>query len=240
MKNRQNKTDVVSAFVRYQETGQDFASAWVGMEPIVRDFAARHLRKMGVTACGHRGAGSVHEHRPCYLAAEESALDDVVHDTVLVLLKLGGKDAKGRFDREKAKPGISGLRAWLWRVVESQAVNWVRDNRGGRGLTVKTESSLDQGYLADRDQPRSFLEQLAAKPERQDILPILEASIKRLPDPFHGQIVLRKLYDDLSLRQTARAMMVPTSRVQRQIKRALAALKELMERYGIDETELGA
>lgn len=240
MKNCQEKGDVVSELIRYQQTGHDFTSAWAGIEPIVREFAAWQLRKMGVTACRRRRTVSGQDNRERHFAADESALGDVVHDTALVLLELGTMDAKGRFDPTKAKPGISGLRGWLWRVVESQAVDWVRANRGRSGLKVIPESSLEQRSRFHRDEPGSFFDQLAAKPVRQDVLPILEDCIARLPDTFHGQIVLRKLYDELSIRQTSQAMMVPTSRVQRQLVRALALLKPLIEGHGIDESRLEA
>lgn len=240
MKNCEKTSDLVGEFVRYQQTGRDFASAWEGIEPIVKEFAARHLGRMGLAPSRRRRARVGREDGRDPGGADESAIHDVVNDTAVVLMKLAGADAKGRFDCGKATPGISGLRGWLWRVVGSQAANWVRDNRGRRGLTVKSESSLEQRYRFDRDEPGSLFDRLAAKPEGQDVLPILEACIVRIPDTFHRQILLRKLHDDLSLRQTARAMNVTTSRVQRQLARALAVLKHLVECHGIDETHLGA
>lgn len=240
MKNFEDATDVVREFVRYQQTGDDFDSAWTGIERIVRAFAASHLLKLGVIRCSRSTARARPKHGRGAFAGDESAIDDVVHDTALVLMALADANAKGKFDASKAAPGISGLRGWLWRVVESQAVNWVRDTFGRRGLAVKTESSLTRQYHGHRGEPGGFFDQLAAKPERRDLLPILEACIVLLPDAFHGDIVFRKLHDELSIRQTAKVLMVPTSRVQRHLIRALAVLKHLVERHGIDGTRLDA
>jgi DNA-directed RNA polymerase specialized sigma24 family protein len=240
MNNSRSTSDVVGEFIRYQQTGHDFASAWAGIEPIVTGFAVYQLRKMGITRpCRGKGRAR-HEAGRSAFAVDDAALKDVVHDTVVVLMALAGADAKGTFDGSKAAPGISGLRGWLWRVVESQAVNWVRDHRGRPGLSVKSESCLSRRHFGDRGEPRGFFDQLEAKPERPDLLPILEACIVLLPDAFHGQIALHKLHDERSIRQTARAMLVSPSKVQRQLVHALAALKNLVERHGIDETHLDA
>lgn len=239
-RNSRNGNDVVREFVRYQQTGHDFASAWAGIEPIVTKFAVYQLRKMGITRpCRGRGRDR-HKAGRSVFGVDDSAIEDVVQDTALVLMALAGADAKGKFDCGKAAPGISGLRGWLWRVVESQAVNWVRDHRGRRGVSVKPESSLSRHHSCDRGEPTGFFDQLEAKPERPDLLPILEACIVLLPDVFHGQIAVHKLHNELSIRQTARAMLVSPSKVQRQLVHALAALKNLVEGHGIDETHLDA
>lgn len=240
MKKRKQSHAVVDAFVRYQQTGHDFALAWGGLEPIVREFATRHLEKMGVTAYRRRTGRIGHEDGHGPFVADDSATDDVVHDTALVLIQLADANAKGRFDRSKAKPGISGLRGWLWRVVGSQSVNWVREHRGRRGVAIRNETSLEQLFSFDSAEPGSFFQRLAAKPERQALLPIIEACIVQLPDAFHRQILLRKLHEELSIRKTARAMSVPSSRVQRHLVQALASLKQLVEHHDIDENRLEA
>jgi len=47
----------------------------------------------------------------------------------------------------EAQPGLSGLRGWLWRVVESQSVEWHRLYRGGRGVKIQPVSALEWNDL---------------------------------------------------------------------------------------------
>ena len=83
MNNSRSTTDVVGEFIRYQQTGHDFASAWAGIEPIVTGFAVYQLRKMGITRpCGGKGRAR-HEAGRSAFAVDDAALKDVVHDTVV-------------------------------------------------------------------------------------------------------------------------------------------------------------
>jgi RNA polymerase sigma factor (sigma-70 family) len=215
----------VARLVAYQKTGVGFDEVWEDIGPIVDDFARRSLRKLGVK--GSYGDDSW-------------AVDDVVHQTAERLLGLSARNAGGRFDPAKAKPGLSGLRGWLWRVVERQGVEWNRTYRGGRSVKIFPESGLDWNELADGDEASSIIERRVAKIEKPDLLPILEACIAQLPDAFLRQVVRLKLHEECSERETARVLGVSVSRVHRRLQEAYALLRPMLEERGLDGGWLAA
>jgi len=124
--------NVVDSLVRFQESGNGFEEVWAEIGPIVGEFARRCLRKLGV----QRPDGN-----------DDWAVDDVVSQTAVRLMGLAAPNAGGRFNPAKAQPGLSGLRGWLWRVVESQSVEWHRLYRGGRGVKIQPVSALEWNDL---------------------------------------------------------------------------------------------
>lgn len=203
----------VARLVAFQKTGLGFDGVWNDIGPIVDDFARKSLRKLGV-----RG----------WSGGDDWAVDDVVQQTVACLMGLAGPNARGRFDPAKAKPGMSGLRGWLWRVVFNQAAEWSRTYRGGRGIKIFVESVFDCNELPSGDEPSSLLDRQPAKIDRPDLLPILEQCIAKLPDPFLQTLVRLKLHDGYSERQTAKALGVPVSRVHRRLQHAYALLRSMI------------
>jgi len=209
----------VAKLVAYQSTGVGFDEVWVEIAPIVDDFARRSLRKLGVIARN---------------GADDWAVDDVVSQTVERLLGLSAPTAGGRFDPVKAKPGLSGLRGWLWRVVRNQSVEWSRMYRGGRGVKIFPESGLAWNELGGGEEGTSVIDRQVAKVERPDLLPILEACIDQLPQPFMKEVVWLKLHEEYSEREMARALGVPVSRVHRRLREAYALLRSILEGSDFD------
>jgi RNA polymerase sigma factor (sigma-70 family) len=212
--------DTVGRFVEFQATGRHFGTVWNDIGGIVRDFARRHLRSLGVRSPWGEDAWAV---------------DDVVQQVALRLVQLGEPEATGRFDPSRTQPGLSGLRGWLWRVVERQSVDWTRLYRGGREVAMIPLSNLVLNELRDDDGPGSFEGFFIAKIERPDLLPILEDCIAQLPDAFMRRIVLLKLEEAATLRTTARQLAVPATRVGRTLREAYALLRPLVIARGIDE-----
>ena len=68
----------------------------------------------------------------------------------------------------EAQPGLSGLRGWLWRVVESQSVEWHRLYRGGRGVKIQPVSALEWNDLPGGDEGGSIIDRkvVARRPGR--------------------------------------------------------------------------
>lgn len=217
--------NVVDSLVRFQESGQGFDEVWAGIGPIVGDFARRSLRNLGV----RRPDGS-----------DDWAVDDVVNQTAVRLMSLAAPDAGGRFNPAKAKHGLSGLRGWLWRVVENQCVEWHRTFRGGRGVKILPASDLDWNELPSGDEGRSVIDRAVAKVERADLLPILESCIDQLPEPFMREVVRLKLHEEYSERETARTLGVPVSRVHRCLQDAYGHLRPMLEERGVDVAWLAA
>lgn len=213
--------DLVTKFVNFLDSGHGFDDLWPDLRGIVTDFAGRSLVKAGVKAS---------------YAADEWAVHDVVHETALLLVRLANQDAKGRFDPAKAKPGLSGLRAWLWRVVQTQAVNWARAHRGGRSVKVIVESSLPLNALSSGQEGGSLFDRQVAKVERPDLLPILQWCIDQLADPFMRDILRLKLNDGLSERATADRLHTSVSTVHRRLHDAYPLMAKLLRSRGIDES----
>lgn len=209
----------VAKLVAYQSTGVGFDEVWAEIAPIVDDFARKSLRKLGVTPRN---------------GADDWAVDDVVSQTVERLMGLSAPQAGGRFDPAKAKPGLSGLRGWLWRVVRNQSVEWSRMYRGGRGVKIFPESGLAWNELAGGEEGASVIDRQVAKLERPDLLPILEACIDQLPNAFVREVVRLKLHEEFSERETARALGVPVSRVHRRLRDAYALLQSMLEGEDFD------
>ena len=219
----QKQSDVVAKLVGFQKTGKGFDGVWEEIGPIVKEFARRNLRKMDV------------------IGGESSwAVDDVVSQTVEKLMGLSASGAGGRFNPAKAKPGLAGVRAWLWAVVKNQAVNWVRANRGGRGVKVLSESVLSWNELGSGKESESFLERIVAKIDRPELLPILQECINRLPDPVMREMVQLKLDEELSVRGTADRTGIHKSSVQRNLTSAYEMLRPMLEERGVDVSWLAA
>jgi len=219
-----NTCRAVAALVAFQKTGTGFDGVWSEIHGIVDEFARRALMRNGVKAAW---------------GDDESAVDDVVNQTAERLLELALPDAGGRFDPAKAQPGISGLRGWLWRVVERQAVDWIRLYRGGRGVKITT-SGVAWNALSDNDPVESQIDRQVAKFRRPDLLPIMLECIDEIRDSFQRRILRLKLDEDLSLRDTAKRLSVSVSRVQRQLVVAYGLLRKGLERRGFDDDWLAA
>ena len=217
--------NVVDSLVRFQESGQGFEEVWAEIGPIVAEFARRCLRKLGV----QRPDGN-----------DDWAADDVVSQTAVRLMGLAAPNAGGRFNPAKAQPGLSGLRGWLWRVVESQSVEWTRLYRGGRGIKIQPVSALEWNDLPSGDEGGSIIDRKVAKVERADLFPILESCINQLPEPFMREVVRLKLHDEYSERETAKALKVSVSRVHRTLQDAYGYLRPMLEERGVDVSWLAA
>jgi len=220
-----NMCKAAAALVAFQRSGIGFDEVWAEIHSIVDEFARRALVRNGVRA------------KWC---DDESAVDDVVHQTAERLMELALPDAGGRFDPAKAQPGISGLRGWLWRVVERHAIDWIRLHRGGRGVKITFDGGLAWNALSDGCALESLIARQIAKFHRPDLLPILVACIDELDDPFQRRILRLKLDEGLSLRDTAERLSVAVSRVQRQLVAAYGLLRKGLERRGFDDCWLAA
>lgn len=218
-----SNNDVAKKLEAFQNTGMGFDGLWADIGPVVRDFAAKSLRKLGV-----KGRFGVNEW----------AVDDVVGQTAVKLLGLAKPGVGGRFNPARAKAGVRG---WLCRIVRNEAVNWHRNYRADRSVKIISESSLDGNWNESASGAgESFLKRLPAKAERADLLPILEECIGLLADPEHRQLVNLKLFDGLSIRDTADKLALSPSMVQRRLRDAFDLLRPLLEARGVDESWLAA
>jgi len=208
----------VAKLLVFQKTGSGFGSLWDEIGPIVRGIAS----------------GRVRAKRGRFGGSDEWAIDDIVQQVAVKLLVLKEPGAKGRFDPARAKPGISGLTGWLWRIVDRERIEWLKKYRGRRNRKLLQLTDLELNDSADEAAPRSFEKFFVAKIERPDLLPILEECIAQLPDPFMREVVLKKLHDESSLRDTADDLAVPATRVFKTLHEAYGLLRPLVLARGID------
>lgn len=220
--------DTVAKFLTFQQTGLGFDELWGDLQPIIAEFARRTLRKLGVR-----------------VRAGDGAVGDVEGQTVVRLLKLPAAGARGRFDPLKARrPGISGFRGWLWRVVANEAATWSRNERGSRRILITPESGLgapsEWNAPAAADDGPSILKRQVAKIVRPDLLPIMEECINRLENPAHRQVVRLQLGEGLSQRQIAERLKTSATTVFHRLHAAYEQLRPLLEERGVDESWLAA
>jgi RNA polymerase sigma factor (sigma-70 family) len=210
----------IDRLVAFQETNCGFEGVWEEIRPIVRDNAKKALRKYRALAP---------------YGVDAWALDDVEQQVAVKLMKLGVPGATGRFDPARAKPGLSGLTGWLWKVVAGESLHWKKKYHCGAGRKVVAMTNLEFNGPADAGDGSSFEKILEAKMSRPDLLPILEECIARLPDEFMREVASLKLSEGLSLRKTATRLGVSTARVQRTLTAAYEELWPLVIARGVDE-----
>jgi RNA polymerase sigma factor (sigma-70 family) len=214
---------LVENFLEFQRTGQGFNELWPNLHAHVTEMAEYHLRKFGVR-----------------VAADDGSVAAVEGETTIRLMSLAAEGAKGRFDPNKAAPGISGFRGWLWKVVRSQTSNWLREEQGGRKRKIIPVSNLEWNEASDSHDDSSILKNQPAKIERADLLPILEEVINELTNPAQRQAVRVQLEGGLSKRQTAKRLNVSISTMNRRLNSAYAILIPLLEQRGVDCSRLTA
>jgi len=222
----QGGDDLVARFVEFQRTGHGFGDLWAGLEPLVTEFARRKLRKLGV-----------------WVRAGDGAVGDVTGQTVERLMRLSADGARGRFDPLKAsKPGLSGFRGWLYRVVANQAATWARNERGGRRIRIIPESALGTGaewndMPGDSDRA-SVLKTAVAKVDVRDLelVDIMNECLAALPEERYRTVLRLHNWEGLSERTIARQLGTSVSDVHRTLVRARRLLEGSLRRRGIDES----
>lgn len=225
----QDGDDLVTQFVEFQRTGKGFGDLWPGLEPLVKDFARRKLRALGV-----------------WVRAGDGAVGDVTGQTVERLLRLSAEGARGRFDPLKAsKPGLSGFRGWLYRVVANQAATWARNERGGRRVRIIPESALgtagEWNDLPGDDDRASILKNAVAKVHVDDseLVGIMNECLAELPQERYRTVLRLHNWEGLPERAIARQLGTSVSDVHRTLVKARTLLEGSLRRRGIDESWFG-
>src|SRR5690349_11176777 len=140
------------------------------------------------------------------LARDEASADDLVQETFVAALRRppGGAVSDGR------------LRAWFGFVLRNMAIRRTRSElrRGER-----EQRSLEAGRT-DSDERAEELEELRAE---------LFRHVKALAEPAR-QVVLLRYFEELDSAEIARRLGVPDSTVRNRLKRALAELRERLQR----------
>jgi RNA polymerase sigma-70 factor, ECF subfamily len=118
------------------------------------------------------------------------------------------------FDTEKGTPFV----AWLYIIARNKCVNFLRDNRNIKNVTVYESKSLP---VSEETTEEALI--------RHEDLRILTASLKQLPEPFRQTIM--KSLEGASMDEIALEFGIPLSTVKTRILRAKAKIKKLMNIY---------
>lgn len=143
-----------------------------------------------------------------YLCRDPSQAEDLVQDAFLRAFR-GFRGFRG-----------GDPRAWLFAIVRSSHLTWVRSQGGQRVQPVPAD--IEQAPTED-DTPEAAL-------MRQGEVDMVRGAIAALPEPFRETLVLREL-EELSYREIAEVTSAPIGTVMSRLARArqmlLAALPPL-------------
>ncbi len=131
--------------------------------------------------------------------------EDAVHDAIARLCK-----------RERL--GVEDPTAYLFRSVRNAALDQIRKRR----TKLRSAESIFDHTLADPDRKQ------ATDLERQEQTERVQQALDDLPEP-QRQIVIMKIYGELTFRQIAEALDTPLSTVASRYQQALLALRQPME-----------
>ncbi len=145
------------------------------------------------------------------LARDEASADDLVQETFVAALRRPPAGAESE----------SRLRAWFGFVVRNMAI---RRTRSELRREERERRSVEGGHSGS-DERAEELEELRAE---------LYRHVKALAEPAR-QVVLLHYFEELDSAEIARRLGVPDSTVRNRLKRALAELRERLEReHGSD------
>jgi RNA polymerase sigma factor (sigma-70 family) len=112
--------------------------------------------------------------------------------------------------------------AWLFQAVRRRAMNWARGERRRAEHHRRASEGQEAWFLEDRDP--------AIDPEE------LEELLRRLPD-LEREIVIARIWGELSFEQIATLVGVSTSAAHRRYQKALSLLGDMMnETLNLSET----
>jgi len=215
--------DWIERLLKFQATGIGFDALWVELEPLVTSLAAASLGK-------RRRSGQV----------VNVVADDIANRVGLALSRLAEPQrCNARFDPTKTRqPGLTGLRAWLSRIVANAVVDAVQPRRRrtrGPGDRPPSPPELVGGAAwgtilatveAGGDDPtRLTMAELEA---------IVAECLRRIPVARQRRVVALKLQDGLSLRQTATLLGVPVCRVMGDLDAGMTTLRRLLVERGVE------
>lgn len=161
-----------------------------------------------MTHDAHPSPESLLEHREWLraiarsLVRDESAVDDVEQRTWLTVLR-------------NRRP-VTSARGWLRRVVRSAAID---EHRSDSRRQAREEGSARPESLPPTDH-------LVMQMEAQRAV---AAAVSGLPEPYRTTVLLRYI-EELSVKDVAARMAVPVKTVETRLRRALALLREALDR----------
>jgi len=209
---------VVDQLIGYQDTGEGFDRLWGEIAPTIESIAASRLRKHLVWERPGR--------------VDRVAVLEVAQQVSAKLLPLRDPEAKGKFDPSRTAPGAAGVARWLFGIVSTEAANYCRDWRTGRGkVSCKTMTGLHLNSLEGAESAR-----VPPKLAPVDLSAILNRCLDRI-DPLLALPVRLRL-QGLTDRDAGKKLGCSASTVNKRIAKATVKLRPLLESEGIDESFL--
>ena len=215
MRNSTIGTDAAGLLVAFQDTGKDFEPLWEVLSPVISQIAVNRLRKHLVFD-GHNRVDQV-------------AVEEVRQQVGLKLFRLALPEQKGRFDPQKATPGLAGVTRWLFGIVSNETADYCRTWRNGRGkVKVSSLFGLElnslRGTKAAKTPPQKW--------ESLDVSAILNRCINELPEELSAPLRLR--LRGVTDRDAGKRLGCSASTVNKRIARAVKILRPILEAEGVD------
>jgi RNA polymerase sigma-70 factor (ECF subfamily) len=120
--------------------------------------------------------------------------------------------------------------AWLFKATKRRALNQTRGEQRRRQRQRVAAQSRDRWFIADEQTSNS---------ESTNDLELLERGIATL-DPTEREIVIAKIWGDLTFQQIAELVDAPSSTVHRHYHRALQTLHQFMRGTVVDSNRASA
>lgn len=120
---------------------------------------------------------------------------------------------------------------WAYRIVANLCVDLIRKRRGHAATSLDDEESPEGRTLADT----AAVDPLLLQVEKEERKKLMEA-VMQLP-PRQREIIMLRHYEDLSLQEIAEAQGCALGTVKSSLHRAIASLKQILERGRTDRHE---
>jgi len=169
----------------------------------------------------------------CLAELDLAAVDEVVQRVRTAIFEGAGPGGKGQFNPSLGRGGVDGLRAWLFRIVQTQTASHCREYRADGRRKIKRSTFTDL-ELNDRAGVDSVLRApLKVDPDRFELVEIVNDCVRSLSQP------LQKLYrvrfvEGLSHREAAKRLHVTAPTVCRHEARLRHAVDRWFRDRGID------
>ena len=120
---------------------------------------------------------------------------------------------------------------WSYRIVANLCVDLIRKRKGFQATSLDDEESPEGRTLADT----AAVDPLRLQVEKEERRKVMEA-VLQLP-PRQREIIMLRHYEDLSLQEIAQAQGCALGTVKSSLHRAIASLKQILERGKADRRE---
>jgi RNA polymerase sigma factor (sigma-70 family) len=209
----------IAKLLRFQQTGLGFDDFWADIDAHVNHVGCGRLRRHLVRGWKTRD--------------DLAAVDEVVQRVRKAIFEGAGPGGKGQFNPSLGRGGVDGLRAWLFRIVQTHTASYCREYRADGRRKIKRSTFTDL-ELNDRPGVDSVLQDpLKVDPDRFELVEIVNDCLRSLPQPQQDLFHVR-FGEGLSHREAAKRLGVTAPTVCRHEAKLKQAVIHWFRDRGID------